>query len=212
MKKTTEGSIGRRELLVRTAPACAVACLGLGSTPGLAASLTGMSCQEVHKFDQELERTLTPRYLARAVNSGLFDMIRTLRRELGDPEAIRLLNLNSDEMGRERGRMQAERSPDTSFESFVSMFRQMASTGESLTAVVVEDSEEVFELKVTECLWEAVFREAGLAGEIGHAAVCNMDYTWPTTFNPDFKMERTKTLMQGDDCCNHRYLNTAVGR
>jgi hypothetical protein len=25
-----------------------------------------------------------------------------------------------------------------------------------------------------------------LDGEIGHAAVCNMDYTWPTAFNPDF--------------------------
>ena len=29
-------------------------------------------------------------------------------------------------------------------------------------------------------------------------------------FNPAFKMERTKTLMEGDDCCNHRYIDTAA--
>jgi hypothetical protein len=86
----------------------------------------------------------------------------------------------------------------------------MVDKGESLTGEVVEDTEGVFELRVTECLWEAVFREAGLAGEIGHAAVCNMDYSWPPAFDPAFKMERTKTLMRGQDCCNHRYIDTGA--
>jgi hypothetical protein len=72
----------------------------------------------------------------------------------------------------------------------------------------VQDTEKVFELKVTECLWAAVFREAGLGGELGHATICNMDYQWPNAFNPDFKMERSKTLMQGDDHCNHKYIDT----
>jgi hypothetical protein len=209
MKKEAEGSIGRRELLVRTAPACAMACLGLGKVPGLAGALSAPPCQEVHKFDKEIEYPLTARQLAQTMNRSFFEIIQTLRRDLGDPETIRLLNLNSDEMGRARGQMQAERSPDNSFESFVSLFRQMVDSGESLTGEVVEDTESTLELRVTECLWEMVFREAGLAGEIGHAAVCNMDYAWPSAFNPDFKMERSKTLMQGHDCCNHRYINTA---
>ena len=75
----------------------------------------------------------------------------------------------------------------------------------------MEDTEKVFEMRVTECLSATVYREAGFEGDIGHAAVCNMDYSWPPAFNPDFKMERSKTLMQGHDCCNHRYINTADG-
>jgi len=208
MKKTTSESIGRRELLIRTAPACAMACLGLGKVPGLAGALTRLPCQEVHRFDKELDYPLTARQLARTMNRSFFEIIGTLRKDLGDPETIRLLNLNSEEMGRARGVMQAERSPDTSFQSFVSVFRQMVDTGESLTGEVVEDTAGVFGLRVTECLWETAFREAGLAGEIGHAAVCNMDYSWPPAFNPAFKMERTETLMRGDDCCNHRYIDT----
>ncbi len=209
MKKSTAGSIGRRELLVRTAPACAMACLGLGKVPGLAGALSVPPCQEIHKFDEEIEYPITARKLAQTMNRSFFEIIRTLRRDLGDPETIRLLNLNSDEMGRVRGQMQAERSPDNSFESFASLFRQMVDSGESLTGEVVEDTESTLELRITECLWETVFREAGLAGKVGHAAVCNMDYSWPPAFNPAFKMERSKTLMQGNDCCNHRYINTA---
>jgi hypothetical protein len=205
----TAGKIGRRELLVRTAPACAMACLGLGRAEGLAAALTGLPCQEVHKFDRKQERSMSSKEQAQLMGRAMMDIIRTLRQELGDPETIRILNLNSEEMGRQRGVMHAERSPDRSFDSFVSIFRQMA-TGESLTAEIVQDTERVFELDVSECVWSTVFQEAGLAGDIGHAAVCNMDYAWPTAFNPAFKMERTKTLMEGHDCCNHRYINTAA--
>jgi hypothetical protein len=52
-------------------------------------------------------------------------------------------------------------------------------------------------------------REAGQGGDIGHAAVCDMDDFWPPAFNPAFRMERTKMLMQGDECGNHRYLQKA---
>jgi len=209
MKKAVAGSIGRRELLVRTAPACALACLGLGGAQELAAALADPAFQETHKFDEKMDRLFSTRELAEASSRGLFPLIRTLRQELNDPEAIRLLNLSSEEIGRQQGIAHAESVPDTSFETFVSAFRQMIS-GNSLTGEVVEETETAFGLKVTECIWATVFREAGLAGDIGHAAVCNMDYSWPPAFNPDFKMERSKTLMQGHDCCNHRYINTAA--
>jgi len=205
----TSGCIGRRELLVRTAPACALTCLGLARGEGLAAAFSGPLCQEVHKFDRPADRSFTPKQLSEIMARNTFDLIRTLRREVGDGETIRILKANSAEMGRQRGSMQKAQSPDTSFSSFVTPFRQMAS-GNSLTADVVQDTEAVFELNVSECVWEVVFREAGLAGDIGHAAVCNMDYYWPEAFNPAFKMERTKTLMEGDDCCNHRYIDTAA--
>ena len=38
--------IGRRELLVKTVPACTMACLGLGRVPGLAGTITDLPCQE----------------------------------------------------------------------------------------------------------------------------------------------------------------------
>lgn len=200
--------LGRRELLVRAAPACAMGCLGLAGLQDLVAAQVEAPTQEVHKFDRERDAKLSARAAYRMQYSQFFTLVRNLRDTLGDEELIRLLKLHSTAVGRNAGESQARSGPDTSFQTFVATFRppRYANT---LTHEVVEDTEDAFQLRVTECIWAEVFREAGLDGAIGHAAVCNMDYTWPTAFNPRFRMERTQTLMQGDDDCNHRYLQSA---
>ncbi len=200
-------TIGRRELLTRTFPACAVACLGLGRFPGLAGLDQTLTQQGQHKFDVPQEITLSSRQRTQMMSRGLIQFIRVLRDEFGEPELVRLLNLTSAEFGRQVGARQAQNSPDTTFQTFVQVFRP-PNFADSLTHEIVEDTDKVFALKVTECVSAEVMRSAGLGGEIGHAAVCNMDYFWPPAFNPNFKMERTKTLMQGHDTCNHRYIDT----
>ena len=141
-------------------------------------------------------------------NRGMVELVKTLEGEMDRAELIRILNLNSAKIGREVGQRQAERSPDREFQTFVQVFRP-PNYATSLTHEIVEDKENVFALSVTECISAETIRSAGIDGEIGHAIVCNMDYYWPPAFNPAFKMERTKTLMQGHDECNHRYINTA---
>lgn len=200
-------TIGRRELLTRTVPACAVACLGLARFPGLASLSQAAAQQGQHKFDVPHEIPLSSRQRAQMTFRGLIQLIQVLRSELGEPELVRLLELMSADIGRQVGARQAQNSPDTSFQTFVQVFRP-PNFADSLTHEVVEDGEKVFALKVTECVSAEVMRSAGLGGAIGHAAVCNMDYFWPPAFNPDFKLERTKTLMQGHDTCNHRYIDT----
>jgi len=199
--------IDRRGLLTRTVPACAAACLGLGRFPVLAGLGQTPTPQGQHKFDVPEDISLSPRQRAQMMNRGLIQFVRLLRNELGEPELIRLLRLMSEDIGRQVGTRQAQNSPDTSFQTFVQVFRP-PNFASSLTHEVVEDTEKVFGLEVTECISAEVVRSAGLGGEIGHAAVCNMDYYWPPAFNPNFKMERTKTLMQGHDICNHRYIDT----
>ena len=200
-------TIDRRALLTRTAPACAVACLGLGRFPGLAGFAQTPTQQGQHKFDVPQDISLSSRQRTQLTYRGLIQFARVLKSEIGEPETIRLLNLMSADIGRQVGARQAQNSPDTSFQTFVQVFRP-PNFANSLTHEVVEDTEKVFALKVTECISAEVMHGAGLDGEIGHAAVCNMDYYWPAAFNPNFKMERTKTLMQGHDICNHRYIDT----
>jgi len=206
--KIGEGhQLNRRELITQAAPACALTCLGLWGMPEALAATTGRSQQEVHKFDETEDMQLSRRNTTEMQHRKLLEFIRDVRTELGDDELIRLLKIHSTAVGQRTGENQARNSPDSGFQSFVAVFRPPRYYN-ALTHVVVEDTETTFELRVTECVWASVFRDAGLDGEIGHAAVCNMDYAWPKAFNPDFRMERSRTLMQGDDHCNHRYINT----
>jgi len=200
--------LNRRELLTRTAPACAMSCLALWKAPMVFASGLEASDQDVHKFDEQRDAKLSVKSATQMQYSQFFDFVRTLKAQIGEPELIRLLNIHSTAIGQRQGEQQAQQFQDTEFETFVAQFRPPR-YAQSLTHEVVEDTENAFELKVTECIWATVFREAGLDGEIGHAAVCNMDYTWPTAFSQNIKMERDRTLMQRHDHCNHRYLRIA---
>jgi len=208
MANCNDFKLDRRDLLTRAVPACAMAWLGLCRFPTLGLCDSASEQQDQHKFDVPKELNLSERQQIERENREFIRFIRTLQNELGDKEITRLLNVYSADYGRAIGKMQAERMPDTSFKTFVSQFRPPRYST-ILTHEVVEDTEKAFGLRVTECCIAEVFQAAGLGGAIGHAAVCNMDYYWPTAFNPKLKMERDKTLMQGHDQCNHRYMDTA---
>ncbi|MFN2243355.1 MAG: L-2-amino-thiazoline-4-carboxylic acid hydrolase [Anaerolineae bacterium] len=44
------------------------------------------------------------------------------------------------------------------------------------------------------------------AAEIGYAIQCHRDHADCQGFSPRIVLNRSKTLMQGDDCCNHRFV------
>ena len=46
---------------------------------------------------------------------------------------------------------------------------------------------------------------ASLFEGIGYTTICYGDYPKATNYNPKMKLHFTKTLMQGNDCCNHLY-------
>jgi hypothetical protein len=202
-------ALDRRRFLVQVVPACSLACLcggGIGAQE--AAQEDAPETESRHKFEEEFEQKTTMLQQVTRGNRAYIEFIKTLQSELEEEELIRLLKIHSASIGSQVGERQAKNSPDTSFQTFVAQFRP-PNFEKALTHEIVEDTENAFELRITECVWAKVYRDAGLGGELGHAAVCNMDYYWPPAFNKDLKMERTKTLMQGDDCCNHRYIDTA---
>jgi hypothetical protein len=202
-------ALDRRRFLVQVVPACSLACLCAGRVCSEEATEKKAAASEgKHKFEVEFEQKTTMLQQVTRGNRAYIEFIKTLQTELEEEELMRLLKIHSAGIGRQVGERQAANSPDTGFQTFVATFRPPA-FDKSLTLEIVEDTEKAFELRITECVWAKVYRDAGLGGEIGHAAVCNMDYYWPPAFNKDFKMERSKTLMQGDDCCNHRYIDTA---
>lgn len=66
----------------------------------------------------------------------------------------------------------------------------------------MKDTESELGLHVTECLDSEVFKELE-AEDIGYFVVFNPDHAYARACNPCVKLRRNKTLMQGDDYCDH---------
>ncbi len=63
------------------------------------------------------------------------------------------------------------------------------------------------EFRVTRCPVQALAEKTGMHEWFYHLACATDHYTTPA-FSPKIRFSRTKTLMQGHDCCNHRYSYT----
>lgn len=76
--------------------------------------------------------------------------------------------------------------------------------GGSAEFEIVEQTPERLELRVTRCIYAEEMRRLG-ASETGLAAFCAFDEGFCQGLNPRIRFMRTKTLMAGDDCCDHTY-------
>ena len=129
-----------------------------------------------------------------------------LEDELEGQDFIEILKRAGARAGSKRGLDHAEDLGSNDFAAFTGAMRDPDRLLQHLaTYEVVEDTDEAFEIRVTECLWARTFC-ANDAAAIGHAAMCHPDYAAARAFNPKLRMIRSKTLMQGDDCCNHRWV------
>jgi hypothetical protein len=211
MNPIYQSGSSRREFLGRIVPACAVTCLGLGSLPLLGRQTQGQGQAGAppakHKFDEEFPRKLTFRNLINTQYGSTFIPLAVfLSEKLGLAEAVALLKEWATKQGEEGGRGIAQRLKSNDFAALKKFFDPTnASYKNTLTMEVVESTDRVHELKVTECLWADVFLKAK-AGELGYASVCYGDYAFARAFNPQIEMVRDKTLMQGQPLCNHRYI------
>lgn len=76
--------------------------------------------------------------------------------------------------------------------------------GGSLEIEMLGVDDDRMEFNVTRCRYAEMYREMGV-GRIGHLLSCNRDGDFCIGYNPDMKLTRTQTIMQGADHCDFRY-------
>ena len=134
------------------------------------------------------------------------DIFRGLEAEIGRDKFHEMLKSVIDVSTKQQVAEMAKRAGSNDMAAFTGLFRAPGSIFErALTFDIVEDTPKAFEVKVKECLWAKTFRDAK-AEDLGYILSCYGDYASAQGFNPKMRMIRTKTLMQGDEFCNHRYV------
>lgn len=101
--------------------------------------------------------------------------------------------------------MSAKAIPNRDFATFRASMKMMPPLYRAaLEFETVEDTSDALEYRVKHCLWSKSWRESD-AADLGYAMVCSADFAIATAFNPKLKLARTRTLMQGHECCHFRY-------
>jgi len=206
--KISSSEPDRRQFITKMLPACSAMCLGAGKLFTLSPTNSKFAIQqEKHPFQQEMRRKLTYRQLFDQRLKGKFiPILLALSDVIGKEKFLEILKEASFEDNKKLGQRVAERAPEKSLNYMVMPFRKPGDRLRHSTLYeIIEDTEKAFEIKVTECLEAVIFKEMN-AADLGYAGVCHADFGVPAGFNPKIELIRDKTLMQGHDCCNHRYV------
>jgi hypothetical protein len=164
---------------------------------------------ESEKWDHRTELTIKELFNPPIIqpHRGVLAIVRELERVLGKEEAHRLVG---DVIERERVKISKEmarRNPINSFRDFVELFEgEMSDVWSHANvdepAVYTENTRSV---RTVACLWAETWREWG-AEDIGYMYECKPDFAAIKALHPSLRLERTKTLMQGDDCCDFKFI------
>jgi hypothetical protein len=103
------------------------------------------------------------------------------------------------------GRIASNRPENNDLAAFVRPFKEQGGFFQHILEYdIIEDGNEVFEIRVARCLWASTFCQTNSA-EIGHAVFCHPDADACRAFNPKLAFTNTRNLMRGADCCTCRW-------
>lgn len=177
-------------------------CLGCGHLCAMGALGQDKTAEPpAHKFLDEAKMSYTDVF--NFAYQGVSSIMKIMAEKMGKEKFLELLKDSASESSALGTKQFAKSLPKNDLASYVQVMKQPDSFWKHvLTFDILEDKENVFAIKVKECLWAKTFRKVN-ADDIGYAMICHTDFAAASAFNPKLKMTRTKTLMQGHEYCDH---------
>ncbi|NHJ14129.1 MAG: hypothetical protein EAX95_10665 [Candidatus Thorarchaeota archaeon] len=160
-----------------------------------------------HKFDEKFE--ISYRQYLRDRYAGLVAFLRELEEKLGKEQAHQLIG-NFYEHGAIEGIKKLVSSQKMSIDKIEDVRKLFQRLDEDpfqskmQTSSYPESKPGTFRVCITECLWGSVLRELD-AADIGNLMFCNTDFATASAIHPNLKLERDKTIMNGDEHCDFVY-------
>lgn len=133
----------------------------------------------------------------------LIPLLDELGKEFGRDKVMAVFARTIEDIARAQGRETAGRMGDNSLQAFETSLEAWTRGG-AMERLPIEAGDKRVRFDVTRCLYAEKYRELG-AEEIGFLFSCARDAAWMEGFNPQVRMERTRTIMQGDTRCDFCY-------
>lgn len=146
----------------------------------------------------------TPYYIP---NKGAVELVRELEGFMGKEKAHETVEKVFERMATDLAKKQAEEKPINNFEEYKNAFKESMKQpfhSHAINSTIVEETSKKLSANMTECLFAKTFKEMN-ATDLGYIMCCKLDFATTKISNPKLKLTRTKTLMQGDECCNFTY-------
>jgi predicted ArsR family transcriptional regulator len=133
----------------------------------------------------------------------LVPMLEALGQEFGRERVLEVARQTIIRLAREQGAQLAQSMGGDSLAHLADSLEAWKKD-DAMQIEVLELSERRFAFNVTRCRYAEMYNALGIP-ELGVLLSCNRDQALIQGFNPDVKLERTQTIMEGAPFCDFRY-------
>jgi len=162
--------------------------------------------KNIHKFKCKMD--LTYEQYIHACYDGIIQLSRELEQILGRKKTLEIIGRAQEKHDLELVRKHLYgRKPIKNFKDFKAFMKELHEspfTSHLFTIKYLHDTATEIEFHTTECLLAKVFRDMK-AADLGYVMICRPDFITTPSYCQNVHLKRTRTLMQGDDCCDTTY-------
>ena len=130
-------------------------------------------------------------------------LIMAFVEELGREKALEIAGKVIESLSRESGSQLAKFVGGNGMEDFSKGLPLWSQDG-ALEFEVLETSKTKLSMDITTCRYAEMYKRLGME-EFGYLLSCNRDFATVEGFNPNIKLTRTQTIMEGADFCDFRF-------
>jgi L-2-amino-thiazoline-4-carboxylic acid hydrolase len=141
----------------------------------------------------------------------LVPLIKALQAELGEARANGLVRKALGDVYRRYGEEFARKKNEKNLGTIMASAWTTYARENALEYHVIEQSQDAFAFDVTKCQYAEFYKELG-EPELGFLLVCSPDFPIAEGVDPDIKLTRTQTIMQGASHCDFRYKRSTKTR
>ncbi len=160
-------------------------------------SLQLISCEPI---PSAIEKAFLTKLYSKMFNNAVLMVktVRAIQKKYGD-EGVEAIHNVFREVAAERGEKMAHQASANTLKAFCSALETGCAGSHEWHKI--EDTDKRQAYRFTRCMQAEIFAELN-ATDIGFW-LCEGDAPMASAFNPAIAFQRTKTLMEGHDCCDH---------
>lgn len=135
---------------------------------------------------------------------AVIPLIKAFGEKIGLEAALAVLRENNEKAAHEYGQQVAR---EMGVNDMAALAKEVATWGEGgvMDEEVLELTAKTYAFNVTKCCYADVYRELGV-DEFGVCLSCCRDEPFVRGFNPNIKLIRTQTIMEGAAYCDFKYV------
>lgn len=103
------------------------------------------------------------------------------------------------------GKSMAEKHGSNTLKYMARLVREVWSKDDAMTVKFLEETDRNLSFNVTRCGYAELYQNMGTL-EFGYCLSCSRDEPFIQGFNPQIRLFRTQTIMQGAPYCDFRYV------